>query len=77
MPMPKDCLDVKDLGGGRDGIYTIFPTYTDSCEGVKVWCDQSMDGGGWLVSWCHVLTYTRIKTLQLLKLFEHKIALRN
>ena len=48
--MPKDCRDIKDLGGGRDGIYTVFPTWTDTCEGVKVWCDQQIDGGGWLVS---------------------------
>ena len=52
-PMPKDCQDVREQGGGRDGIFTIFPTYSDSNESVKVWCDQQIDGGGWLVNSCH------------------------
>ena len=37
IPMPKDCQDIRELGGGRDGIYTIFPTETEWCFGVKVW----------------------------------------
>lgn len=47
--MPKDCRDIKDLGGGKNGIYTIFPSEIGCCNGYKVWCDQSNDGGGWLV----------------------------
>ena len=59
LPMPKDCRDVKDLGGGKNGIYTIFPTETGCCTGYKVWCDQSQDGGGWLVNYMSIKLQSR------------------
>ncbi|XP_038044336.1 ficolin-2-like [Patiria miniata] len=47
--MPTNCQDIRELGGGRDGIYTIFPAFSDTCRPVRVYCDQSNQGGGWTV----------------------------
>ncbi|XP_071803381.1 fibrinogen C domain-containing protein 1-like [Asterias amurensis] len=47
--LPKDCNDIRELGGGKDGLYTVYPAYVDSCEGVRVYCDQATEGGGWTV----------------------------
>ena len=49
--LPKDCNDIRELGGGVDGLYTIYPAYVDSCEGIRVFCDQSTEGGGWTVNY--------------------------
>ncbi|XP_022079985.1 fibrinogen C domain-containing protein 1-like [Acanthaster planci] len=47
--LAKDCQDMRELGGGKNGLYTIYPTHIGSCDGVRVYCDQATDGGGWTV----------------------------
>ncbi|XP_071501357.1 uncharacterized protein [Diadema antillarum] len=49
IPMAKHCLDIRELGGVRDGVYTIYVTELNSCGKVNVYCDQTTDGGGWTV----------------------------
>uniref|UniRef100_A0A6A7FPP6 Angiopoietin-related protein 2-like n=2 Tax=Hirondellea gigas TaxID=1518452 RepID=A0A6A7FPP6_9CRUS len=43
-PLPANCYEVLQHGNWTSGIYYIQP---DSMEPMKVWCDQSTDGGGW------------------------------
>ncbi|XP_022080137.1 fibrinogen C domain-containing protein 1-like [Acanthaster planci] len=47
--LPKDCNDIRELGGGKDGLYTVYPSYVESCDGIRVYCDQQTEGGGWTV----------------------------
>ncbi|XP_038045277.1 fibrinogen C domain-containing protein 1-like [Patiria miniata] len=47
--LPTNCNDIRELGGGKDGLYTIYPSYVDNCDGIRVYCDQQTDGGGWTV----------------------------
>ncbi|XP_072179305.1 microfibril-associated glycoprotein 4-like [Diadema setosum] len=49
IPMAKHCLDIRELGGVRDGVYTIYVSELNSCGKVNVYCDQTTDGGGWTV----------------------------
>lgn len=40
---------IKDLGGGKWNLHHLLLMEIGCCNGYKVWCDQSNDGGGWLV----------------------------
>ncbi|XP_033106276.1 microfibril-associated glycoprotein 4-like [Anneissia japonica] len=48
-PLPRDCLDVRNFGGQRSGVYVIYPQSVENCRPVRVWCDQSQSNGGWTV----------------------------
>ena len=43
-----DCLDYRDSGETRSGVYRIIPP--DMHTGYDVYCDMKTDGGGWMVS---------------------------
>ncbi|XP_040264740.1 tenascin-N-like [Bufo bufo] len=45
---PVDCSQVRQAGNRESGIYTIYPGGEDT-TGVRVYCDQDTDGGGWTV----------------------------
>jgi hypothetical protein len=42
----RDCKEILNLGGTIDGIYPIDP---DGQGIIPVLCDQTLDGGGWIV----------------------------
>ncbi|XP_052061576.1 angiopoietin-2-like [Mytilus californianus] len=43
--LPRDCTDIKK-SNTKSGVYTIYP---DNVNGIKVYCDMDVDGGGWIV----------------------------
>ncbi|XP_066560930.1 ficolin-1 [Amia ocellicauda] len=43
---PGNCKDLLDLGSSLSGWYTV---YTGEGNPIRVYCDMSTDGGGWLV----------------------------
>ena len=46
--MPKSCADI--LASGRstgDGLYMVDPDGPGGAEGIKVYCDMTLEGGGW------------------------------
>ncbi|XP_044158320.1 LOW QUALITY PROTEIN: tenascin-like [Bufo gargarizans] len=45
---PVDCSQIRQAGNRESGIYTIYPGGEDT-TGVRVYCDQDTDGGGWTV----------------------------
>ncbi|KAM4641602.1 tenascin-N-like [Discoglossus pictus] len=45
---PTDCSQVQLGGNSQSGVYTIYPG-GDTDKGVRVYCDQDTDGGGWIV----------------------------
>ncbi|XP_068095721.1 tenascin-N-like isoform X2 [Hyperolius riggenbachi] len=45
---PVDCVQVRMAGNKKSGVYTIYPDGENS-KGVRVFCDQDTDGGGWTV----------------------------
>ncbi|XP_030845729.1 ficolin-2-like [Strongylocentrotus purpuratus] len=49
LPMPKHCLDIREFGGVRSGVYTIYVSSVNECGKRDVYCDQTRDGGGWTV----------------------------
>ncbi|XP_072179306.1 microfibril-associated glycoprotein 4-like [Diadema setosum] len=49
VPLAKNCLDIREFGGGRDGVYSIYVSDLESCSKREVYCDQQRDGGGWTV----------------------------
>lgn len=42
----KDCLDIFAIGGTHSGIYQINP---DGQGTINVYCDQTTEGGGWIL----------------------------
>ena len=46
--MPRDCLEVRDMGFNTSGVYPITPMGV--YKGFDVYCDMETDNGGWLVS---------------------------
>ncbi|XP_054767446.2 ficolin-2-like [Lytechinus pictus] len=49
LPMPKHCMDIREFGGVRDGVYTIYVSSVNECGKKDVYCDQTRNGGGWTV----------------------------
>lgn len=48
-PQPQDCKDLQDAGNSDSGVQFIYPYVGQPDRRVKVYCDQSTDGGGWTV----------------------------
>ncbi|XP_071948537.1 fibrinogen C domain-containing protein 1-like [Antedon mediterranea] len=48
-PLPRDCEDIRDTGGGVNGVYTVYPCSVNECKPTRVYCEQQQDGGGWTV----------------------------
>ena len=44
---PKDCVDLKQMGFEKDGVYSISIRENESPR--KVFCGMETDGGGWIV----------------------------
>ncbi len=45
---PRHCLDVRELGlDAGDGIYIVDPDADGPAEPVAVYCEMSLEGGGW------------------------------
>ncbi|PFX14872.1 Fibrinogen C domain-containing protein 1-A [Stylophora pistillata] len=44
--LPKDCADLYRTGQRRDGVFTFDP---DGAGAFEVFCDQTNNGGGWIV----------------------------
>ena len=42
----KSCTELQSIGGKTNGIFTIHP---DDKEAFDVFCDQTTNGGGWIV----------------------------
>lgn len=42
---PRTCVEVKEFGGDKNGVYTIYPEGRDYMDVV---CDVETEGGGWL-----------------------------
>ncbi|XP_068104211.1 tenascin isoform X3 [Hyperolius riggenbachi] len=47
-PLPKDCSQALLNGETESGIYTIYAN-GDQSQPMEVYCDMSVDGGGWIV----------------------------
>ena len=46
--MPRDCLEVRDMGFTTSGVHHVTPLGV--YKGFDVYCDMETDNGGWLVS---------------------------
>ncbi|KAM8933450.1 tenascin isoform 2-T2 [Pelodytes ibericus] len=47
-PYPKDCSQILLNGESASGMYTMYAN-GDQTKPVEVYCDMSVDGGGWIV----------------------------
>lgn len=46
---PKDCSQALLNGDTSSGVHTIY-LGADESQPIQVYCDMSIDGGGWIVS---------------------------
>ena len=49
-----DCADLQDFGVSTSGVYNI----SVAGKTVKIWCDMTSEGKGWLVSVIHTFLFT-------------------
>ncbi|XP_073449521.1 tenascin-N [Aquarana catesbeiana] len=45
---PVDCVQTRMAGNRKSGVYTIYPG-GENTQGIRAYCDQDTDGGGWTV----------------------------
>ena len=43
----RSCADAKQRGRETDGVYVVDADGAGPGEAQSVWCDQTIDGGGW------------------------------
>jgi hypothetical protein len=55
---PPSCKAWRDAGHTTDGLYTIYPGIEsgDETNGYEVYCDQTTDSGGWMLTWAYAHT---------------------
>ena len=46
---PRHCKDLLDSGDSESGLREVFPNPQRPYHPVTVYCEQAMDGGGWIV----------------------------
>ncbi|KAK4294309.1 hypothetical protein Pmani_033051 [Petrolisthes manimaculis] len=46
---PRHCQDLLEAGDNGQGVRMVYPYPERPDQGVDVYCDQTTDGGGWLV----------------------------
>ena len=53
---PSSCPGWTDAGYNANGVYTIYPGIVtgDETNQYSVYCDQTTDGGGWMLTYAYV-----------------------